>query len=192
MPDDRKPSPLELGLYARAETEPRITPIEIVAGVLTLVWLLAVAFFGFRRARYRAGGAGGLARSVLAVLAILLPVGLIWVVAVAARSARTLRQEANRLQASIDAMRIAYVEQQQSAALNIKPELLLRFEELMAAQAAPEAGQPATFTSLRALAPPKRAPPWPKLPNRTCRSRASPSRSPNPMTRSRSRISSRR
>jgi hypothetical protein len=52
------------------------------------------------------------------------PSALIWVVAVAARSARTLRQEANRLQASIDAMRIAYVEQQQSAALNIKPELL--------------------------------------------------------------------
>jgi hypothetical protein len=47
------------------------------------------------------------------------------------------------------------VEQQQSAARNIKPELLLRFEELMAAQAAPEAGQPATFTSLRALSPPE-------------------------------------
>jgi hypothetical protein len=77
------------------------------------------------------------------------------VVAVAARSARTLRQEANRLQASIDAMRIAYVEQQQSAALNIKPEIMRRFEELLAAQGVPDAGQTATFTSLRALAPPE-------------------------------------
>lgn len=155
MPDDRKPSPLELGLYARAEAEPRITVVEIVAGVLTLVWLLAVLFFGFGEADGDAGGAGGLARSVLAVLAVLLPVALIWVVAVAARSARTLRQEANRLQASIDAMRIAYVEQQQNATFSIKPELLRRFEELVAAQDTAEDGQPATFTSLRALAPPE-------------------------------------
>jgi hypothetical protein len=156
MPDDRKPSPLELGLYARAEAEPRITLIEIIAGVMTLVWLLAVLFFGFSGAgEGAASGVGGFARSVLAVLAVLLPVALIWVVAVAARSARTLRQEANRLQASIDAMRIAYVEQQQSAALNIKPEIMRRFEELLAAQGVPDAGQTATFTSLRALAPPE-------------------------------------
>ena len=156
MPDDRKPSPLELGLYARAEAEPRITLIEIVAGALTLVWLLAVLFFGVGGAEDGgSGGAGGLARSVLAVLAVLLPVALIWVAAVAARTARSLRQEASRLQASIDAMRIAYVEQQQNAALNIKPELLRRFEELLAAQGVAEAGRPATFTSLRALAPPE-------------------------------------
>jgi hypothetical protein len=156
MPDDRKPSPLELGLYARAEAEPRITLIEIVAGALTLVWLLAVLFFGVGGAEDGgSGGAGGLARSVLAVLAVLLPVALIWVAAVAARTARSLRQEASRLQASIDAMRIAYVEQQQNAALDIKPELLRRFEELLAAQGVAEAGQPATFTSLRALAPPE-------------------------------------
>jgi heme exporter protein D len=66
---------------------------------------------------------GGFARSVWPCSPSCLPVALIWVVAVAARSARTLRQEANRLQASIDAMRIAYVEQQQKRALNIKPEL---------------------------------------------------------------------
>ncbi len=156
MPDDRKPSPLELGLYARAEAEPRITLIEIVAGVMTLVWLLAVVFFGFSGSDDGTPtDAGGIARSVLAVLAVLLPVALIWVVAVAARSARTLRQEANRLQASIDAMRIAYVEQQQNSALSIKPELIHRFEELMSAQGGLEAGQPATFTSLRALAPPE-------------------------------------
>lgn len=156
MPDDRKPSPLELGLYARAEAEPRITVIEITAGVLTLVWLLAVVFFGFSGAGDDGStNASGIARSVLAVLAILLPVALIWVVAIAARSARTLRQEASRLQASIDAMRVAYVEQQQNAALKIKPELIQRFEELIAAQGTGEAGEPATFTSLRALAPPE-------------------------------------
>jgi hypothetical protein len=93
MPDDRKPSPLELGLYARAEAEPRITLIEILAGVLTLSGSWPFSFFGFGGSEDGAsGGAGGLARSVLAVLAVLLPVALIWVVAVArdprARSGR--------------------------------------------------------------------------------------------------------
>ena len=151
-PEDRKPSPLELGLYARAERDPRITGIEIAAGVLTLVWLLAVAIFGLRGGD---GGGGGLAGSVLAVLAILLPVALIWVAAVAARTARALRREATRLQASIDAMRIAYVDQQQSATLDIKPDMLQRLEDLIAAQVAGEMNAPATFTSLRALEPPE-------------------------------------
>jgi hypothetical protein len=153
MPDDRKPSPLELGLYARTGNEPRITLIEIVAGVLTLIWLLSVVFFGLGD---DAGGAGGVARSVLAVLAILLPVALIWVGAVAARTARALRQEAARLQASIDAMRIAYVEQKQGAELDFTPDLMRRLEDLVAAQVqVPEGGQPPTFTSLRAIAPPE-------------------------------------
>jgi hypothetical protein len=155
MPDDRKPTPLELGLYARAEREPRVTLIEVVAALLTAIWLLAVIFFGFGGTETGGGGAGGLARSVLAVLAVLLPVALIWVAAVAARTARALRREAARLQASIDAMRVAYVEQKQSAALDIKPDLVNRIEELVAAQlSTPEEGQTATFTSMRALAPP--------------------------------------
>jgi hypothetical protein len=194
MPDDRKPSPLELGLYARAETEPRITVIEIVAGVLSLIWLLAVAFFGFTGSDTERWGrcAGGWPDRFWLSSRSCLPVGLIWVVAVAARSARTLRQEANRLQASIDAMRIAYVEQQQNAALNIKPELLHRFEELMAAHAAVEAGQPATFTSLRALSPPETRAAVAEAAEPDVPQPASPSRNLNPMSRSRSRISSRR
>jgi hypothetical protein len=153
-PDNRKPSPLELGLYARGDRTPRITGIEIAALALTLVWILAVVVFGLGTAPEQ--GSGGLARSVLGVLAVLLPVALIWVAAMAARTARLLRQEASRLQASIDAMRVAYVEQQQGAALNIEPDLVRRLEELIAAQQGTGAPlEPATFTSLRALAPPQ-------------------------------------
>jgi hypothetical protein len=155
-PDNRKPSPLELGLYARAERRQRITGVEITAAALTLVWLAAVVVFGFGDGATEAEGAGGFARSVLGVMAVLLPVALIWVAAMAMRTARALRQEAARLQASIDAMRVAYVEQQQSAALTLEPDLMRRLEELVAAQtsAAPPL-EPATFTSLRALAPPQ-------------------------------------
>jgi hypothetical protein len=153
-PDNRKPSPLELGLHGRGDRTPRITGIEIAALALTLVWILAVVVFGLGTAPEQ--GSGGLERSVLGVLAVLLPVALIWVAAMAARTARLLRQEASRLQASIDAMRVAYVEQQQGAALNIEPDLVRRLEELIAAQQGTGAPlEPATFTSLRALAPPQ-------------------------------------
>ncbi len=153
MPEDRKPSPLELGLYARTASEPRVTAIEIVAALLTVAWLGAVTLFGLGDDV----GADGFARSLLAILAVLLPVALIWVVAVAARTARALRQEATRLQASIDAMRVAWVDQQQNAALDLKPDLMQRLEDLVAARvtAGEEGGQPATFTSLRKLTPPE-------------------------------------
>lgn len=151
MPEDRKPTPLELGLYARTAAEPRVTAIEIVAALLTVVWLVAVAFFGVR------GEGAGIAGSILGLLAVLMPVALIWVVAVAARAARALRQEAARLQASIDAMRVAWVDQQQNAALDLKPDLMQRLEDLVAARAAAgeEGMQAATFTSLRKLTPPE-------------------------------------
>jgi hypothetical protein len=53
-------------------------------------------------------------------------------------------------------MRVAYVEQQQNAALDIKPDLVKHVEEMVAAQlATPEQEQTATFTSMRALTPPE-------------------------------------
>ena len=149
MPDDQKPSTLELGLYAREEPSRRISGIEIAAIALTLLWSVAVVFFN--------GGAdegGGFADSVLTVLAIVMPIALIWVAATAARTARGLREEAARLQASIDAMRAAYVDQQQRAALELRPGVVEKLEELIEAQRSVSApGSPAVFSSLRALPP---------------------------------------
>ncbi|MCT4682996.1 MAG: hypothetical protein N4A39_04630 [Roseicyclus sp.] len=152
MTDDRKPSTLELGLYAREEPSHRITGIEIAAIALTLVWLVAVLVL------IRGGGSeggGGFADGVLTALAILMPIALIWVAATAARTARGLREEAARLQASIDAMRAAYVDQQQRAALDLKPGVVEKLEELIEGQrqAAASGAAPAVFSSLRALPP---------------------------------------
>ena len=152
MTDDRKPSTLELGLYAREEPSHRITGIEIAAIALTLVWLVAVLVL------IRGGGSeggGGFADGVLTALAILMPIALIWVAATAARTARGLREEAARLQASIDAMRAAYVDQQQRAALDLKPGVVEKLEELIEGQrqAAAAGAAPAVFSSLRALPP---------------------------------------
>lgn len=150
MPDEPKPSTLDLGLYAREEPTRRITGIEIAAIVLTLVWIGAVVVF-------TRGGAGaeddaGFADSVLTGLAVVMPIALIWVAATAARTARGLREEAARLQASIDAMRAAYVDQQQRAALDLKPDVVDKLEELIESQQ-DGAGTPAVFSSLRALPP---------------------------------------
>lgn len=153
MFEDPKPSSLELGLYGSEPPAPRITGIEVVAIVLSLAWVGAVAFFFLR------GGEGDAAANplsgMLSILAILMPIALIWVAASAARTAKGLREEAARLQASIDAMRAAYIEQQQKPAMELKPAVVEKLDELLRAQQAAADQNPATFTSLRALTPPQ-------------------------------------
>ncbi|PWK60202.1 hypothetical protein [Roseicyclus mahoneyensis] len=152
MPDQPKPTTLELGLYAREEPSRRITGIEVGAGILTCVWLVAVIFLNTGEDE---GNPGGFADGVLTILAILMPIALIWVAATAARTARGLREEAARLQASIDAMRAAYVDQQQRATMELRPAVVEKLEELVESTRAAQSGAPAVFSSLRVLPPPE-------------------------------------
>ncbi|MDG3042593.1 hypothetical protein [Roseicyclus marinus] len=152
MPDQPKPTPLELGLYAREEPSRRITGIEVGAGVLTCLWLVAVILLNSGDVE---GNAGGFADGVLTILAIIMPIALIWVAATALRTARGLREEAARLQASIDAMRAAYVDQQQRATMDLRPAVVEKLEELVETTRAAQAAGAPVFSSLRALAPPE-------------------------------------
>lgn len=144
------PTALDLGLYARAEVEPRITVIEIVAISVSMLWIMAVIVLGFATPDGEVSP-NGLSR-LLSILAVVLPLALIWVAAMAARTARALRQEAARLQASIDAMRAAYVEQQQRQSFEMKPEIVQKLDDLMEAQRAADSRM-ATFTSMRVAGP---------------------------------------
>ncbi|MBL4628136.1 MAG: hypothetical protein JKY00_08880 [Roseicyclus sp.] len=144
------PTALDLGLYARAEAGPRVTIIEIVAILVSLLWIGAVIFLGTGTPEGEAPS-NELSR-ILSILAVVLPLALIWVAAMAARTARALRQVAARLQASIDAMRAAYVEQQQRNSMEVKPELVQKLDDLVAAQHAADT-RLATFTSLRSADP---------------------------------------
>lgn len=132
--------PLDLGVYARAEGDGR--PVtETVAGALAGVWVVAVgAYLWF------GGNAGaGVPALVLSLLVVFLPLGLLWMTLVTARSVRALREEAARLQVTVDAMRHSYVlSQQQGAGRPIEK----RLEEIAAAQRQTEA-QLATFFSRR-------------------------------------------
>jgi hypothetical protein len=148
MRDDTKPSAVDLGLQAPEDHAPRVTRIEIMAAILTLAWVGAVVVLNIGM-----GGNGFLAVGVMSVLAIIMPIALIWVAASAARTARALRVEAARLQSSIDAMRAAYADQTQRAALDLKPALVEKLEDLVKAHHAETDRAQAVFSSQRTLTP---------------------------------------
>lgn len=109
-----------LGLYADAG-KPGLNPAEIIAIVLSLLWLTGCAVFflvmgGNGAGAGEAGGADPF-RLVMTLLAVFMPVAVIWVAAAATRSARIMREESQRLHVAIDAIRHSYLQQQQSGVL---------------------------------------------------------------------------
>ncbi len=139
MPE-RDDTPFDSGLIGPGDA-PRFTVAEIVAGALAVVWVAAVLAYVFSAPE----GTSTLGL-VMTLLVVFLPLALIWAAVTTLRSVRMLRAEAARLQASVDAMRHAYVSSQQGGGL--KPSVEKRIEEL--AQAAKQAETVlATFTTRR-------------------------------------------
>lgn len=143
MPEDHdKPEPL--GIFLRAEDAPPFGPTEIVAALLAIVWVVAVIAYALISP---ANDGGGLLGLVMTLLVVFLPLALIWAAVTTLRSVRVLRAEAARLQATVDAMRNAYLVSQQSAAA-IRPAVEQKLEEV--AQVTKEAaGVLATFQTRR-------------------------------------------
>jgi hypothetical protein len=133
--------PRDLGLYARSDGDEKPTATEIVAGALCLVWVFAVAAYVYTGPQD--AGALGL---VLTLLVVFLPLALIWAAVMTLRSVRSLRAEAARLQATVDAMRQAYVSSQQAG--GPKPSVERRLDEIAAAAKQTETAL-ASFTSRR-------------------------------------------
>ncbi len=149
MADDKHPGSLELGIYSQERDTPRITAIEIVALVLTAAWLGIVAWVFFGTDLAQDMGENSTLQVTMLMLATVLPVALIWVAASAAKTARIMREESARLQSAIDAMRAAYVVQQQRSAVEMRPAVAAKLNELAEAQRSTQTAL-ATFTSLRA------------------------------------------
>ena len=95
------------GVYSRPDSS-AISSIEIIAIALSALWLLASVVFFLLQPSAPPSDAGdqGL-RFLMTMLAIFMPVAMIWVAATAARASRVMREESNRLQAAIDAIRQA-------------------------------------------------------------------------------------
>ena len=133
--------PLDLGIYAQNRGGER-APGDLVAGLLAVVWVVgAGAYF------LLAPGEGGTLGLAVTLLILFLPLALLWVAVSTARSIRALRDEAARLQVTVDAMRHAYVLAQQTAGAS-KPSVEKRLDEIVAAQAKTEATL-AMFTTRR-------------------------------------------
>jgi len=152
MSQNTDDKPIDLGIYS-GKARGGITLTDIVAIVLSVIWISGVVLF---LAFTGKGDPGALPDSVISVmkfLAIFLPIAVIWVGALAARSARIMREESARLQASINAMRHTYVEQAQAGHLGIQPLVEKKLDEIAATAKQTETAI-ATFTSIRGQATP--------------------------------------
>jgi hypothetical protein len=125
---------------------PGVTVVEVVAGLMSLVWVAAVLVNVLASPPGDDRATLGL---VMTLLVVFLPLALIWVAVVTLRSIRGLRAEAARLQAAVEAMRSAYVQTQaQIQAQTIKPSVEKKIDEIAQSTRSAETVL-ATFTSRR-------------------------------------------
>ena len=143
--DARTAAPLVLGQTGSGAAG--FSGVELTAAALSVIWLaVSAAFFLFSGD----DGAGGL-RFLLILMVVFFPVGMIWVAALATRSSRVMREESTRLQTAVDAMRHAYIAQNQAGGRDQQPHpsIVKKLEEIAEAQKKAETTL-AMFTSTRA------------------------------------------
>ena len=150
MKDDAQRGSLTLGVFGRRASGGMsgLTGPELVALSLSALWLIAVTvFFAV------AGGPDDSVprdplRGLTVAVVVFMPVALIWVATLVSNSTRAMRAEAERLQQALDAMRQAYVAQNQAAGTAIKPSVEKKIDALVAAQRETGAAL-ATFSTIR-------------------------------------------
>lgn len=125
------PAQAYLGLFTKLNTS-QITPADMIAIALSIIWVIGAGLF-FLFADTSGIGSGALT-FIMIVMAIFFPVAVIWMGAIAARSAQIMRTESERLQASIDAMRQAYVVQAQTGAMGSGSSVERKLDAIAAAQ----------------------------------------------------------
>jgi len=143
-PDTTRPTPL--GIYDKPKRAP-VSSIEITAIALSLLWLAAAIAFFVMTPGSGSTSIDGL-RFILTMLAVFMPVAMIWVAATAARASHVMREESQRLQTAIDAIRQSYVAQQQRTAISTEPSVSRKLDEIAAAAKKTETAL-ATFSTSR-------------------------------------------
>ncbi|MCW1950946.1 MAG: hypothetical protein KIH44_006240 [Octadecabacter sp.] len=126
-----------------------VTVIEVIAIVISLIWLVGVAVFFLVLPGDEEGAAQvDSLRFVMTLMAIFLPIAMIWIAALAARSAKVVREESQRLQAAVDAMRQTYVADRQARGVGIEPTVERKLNEIARATQKTETTL-ATFATTR-------------------------------------------
>lgn len=128
QPETETAKSTPLGLYDRPRRQP-ISGVEIIAVILSVVWLAAALVFFVILPSGTSENVDGL-RFMMTLLAIFLPVAMIWVAATAAKSSRIMREESQRLQTAIDAIRQAQIAQQQRGAIPQEPSVTKKLDEI--------------------------------------------------------------
>lgn len=148
MSERQDEPPRDPGFYSRRGDDRAVGPVEVAAAAASALWLAVAGFLALT-------GGAGTGGALLTLVAVVLPVAVIWIGALTLRGARTMRQEAERLQAAMDAMRHAWLTQTQAGVGKTSVEKKL--EEIAAAQKQTESAL-ATFTSRRDALPPMTPP----------------------------------
>lgn len=142
-----KPS-VSLGVFGRGIGMSGLSNAEVIALVLSALWLVAVTIFFFVAGGSGDGDTSDPLRGLMVILAVFMPIALIWIACIASNNARVMREESARLQGALDAMRQAYVAERQSQGTAIKPSVEKKLDEIARAQRETGAAL-ATFTSIR-------------------------------------------
>jgi hypothetical protein len=152
MSDNRPQPPVDLGIYSRTSGRDGLDPADKVALIVSAVWLVLCILFLSVVGLGDAAGLGGL-RFLIVMLAVLLPIALIWIATIALKGARIMRDESERLQASMDAMRQIYITQAQMAATTMGPNVERKIDEIVKGQRRAETAL-ASFASSRVTTQP--------------------------------------
>jgi len=154
-------APVDLGIYNRVATDTSLDPADKVALIVSAVWVVLCVLF---LSVVGLGGSEGLGslRFLIVVLAVLLPVTLIWIGSIAVKSARIMREESDRLQASMDAMRQIYITQAQMAATTMGPNVERKIDEIVKGQKRAESAM-AEFATTRPISVPAPSPERPAV-----------------------------
>ena len=145
MPEP-KPRLPDLGRAGPDDGHASLRLSRFAAGGLSIIWVLAVVLYLTFGTPKEGTGTLGL---VMTLMLVFLPLALIWVAISTLGSIRSLRNDAARLQAAVDAMRLAYVAgQQASGAAAAKPSVEKKLDEIAASQKQAETAL-ASFTSRR-------------------------------------------
>ncbi len=144
---DPRQKPVDPILQQRLEAAAGRLGPEVIAIALSVIWVLAVLITAIW------GRGGSSVDVIMTLMVVFMPLALIWVSVTTLRMIRSLRGEAARLQAAVDAMRNAYVASAaaaQTAAQTaaMKPSVEKKLDEIVAAQRQTDAVL-AMFTSRR-------------------------------------------
>ena len=147
MSHTRPEPPVDLGIYGRMSHHSYLDVTDRLALMASGLWLVLtsvfLAIFG-----WGSGETLGPLRFLVVILAVFLPVALIWIAAIALKSARIIREESERLQASMDAMRQIYVSQAQIVATTMGPNVERKIDEIAKGQKRAEDAL-ASFSTIR-------------------------------------------